>query len=503
MTLPPQPEKKPARPKYKAIQRDRGEFTDLYIDHLIGADHPARLIWKIVADLDLSAFEKDVASFEREVGRSRWSPQLLTSILTYGYTLGTGSARELERLMASDPGLRWLGAMEVVNHHTLSDFRVQKMENLQGILTQVLALLANENLVDFACLLQDGTKMRAQASPGSFHRQKTVSEHLAEAEACVTELDRRAAEENERSRTQKEAAQERAARERLARMQAAKAELDRRMAATTPARRADVRVSESEPEAGKMKHAHGGFLPSYNLQLVTEGLNGFVAGWTVTTSTNDLHELPAALAVAQTGTQTPAKKVIADAGYASRENVETLAKDGIALVAPWLSDEKRQAGSTARAGLKPAFAAGKFVPAADDQTLTCPAGATLIFLNTGTHHDLPVRRYQADAQVCATCAHKADCSPGREARLVERIIESEVMQTYFRRMEDPVTQALYKKRSQFAEFPNMKIKAVWGLDRFRLRGVEKVTKEAFWMVLAFTMDRWLLLRRQAASAAAA
>ena len=31
----------------------------------------------------------------------------------------------------------------------------------------------------------------------------------------------------------------------------------------------------------------------------------------------------------------------------------------------------------------------------------------------------------------------------REARLVERIVESEVMQTYFRRMEDPVTQALY------------------------------------------------------------
>ena len=59
-------------------------------------------------------------------------------------------------------------------------------------------------------------------------------------------------------------------------MQAAKAELERRAAATTPARRADVRVSESEPEACKMKHAHGGFLPSYNLQLVTEGLNGFI-----------------------------------------------------------------------------------------------------------------------------------------------------------------------------------------------------------------------------------
>ena len=105
-------------------------------------------------------------------------------------------------------------------------------------------------------------------------------------------------------------------------------------------------MSESEPEACKMKHAHGGFLPSYNLQLVTEGLNGFIVGWTVTTSTNDLHALPAALAVALAGTQTPVQTVIADRGYASRENVETLAKDDIALVAPWLSDEKRQAGGT-------------------------------------------------------------------------------------------------------------------------------------------------------------
>src|ERR1700742_4033649 len=97
MRFPPQPEKPPGKPKYRAIHRERGEFVDLYIDHLIGADHPARLIWKIVETLNLSAFEAEVASFEKGVGRSRWPPQVLTSILIYSYTLGTGSAREIER----------------------------------------------------------------------------------------------------------------------------------------------------------------------------------------------------------------------------------------------------------------------------------------------------------------------------------------------------------------------------------------------------------------------
>jgi transposase len=499
VTLPPQPEPSPARPKYRPIQRERGAFVDFYIDHLIGADHPARLIWKIVAGLDLSAFEAEVASFEKGVGRSRWPPAVLASILIYSYTLGTGSAREIERLMSSDPGLRWLGAMEVVNHHTLSDFRVQKLERLQGILTQVLALLASEELVDFQCLLQDGTKMRAAAGAGSFHRKKTIEQHLAEAQACVEELDRRAAEEPAREglRTKKEAAQERAARERLARMQAAQQELDKRTAEAKEPKKDEVRVSASEPEARKMKHPHGGYYPSYNLQLVTEIKGGVTVGWTVTASTNDQHELPPALQVAQTCTQTPALQVIADGGYASRDNVETLAKDDIKLVAPWMDDEKRQAGPTARAGLKPAFAAGKFVVAADERSLTCPAGSPLIEIEPGQHHGLPVHRYLGDAQTCGACPHRADCTPQAPARLVRRVVETPVMQDYFERMADPATQELYRKRSQIAEYPNMKIKAVWGLNRFRLRGLAKVTKEAFWMVMAFTMDRWLLLERQA------
>jgi hypothetical protein len=86
--------------------------------------------------------------------------------------------------------------------------------------------------------------------------------------------------------------------------------------------------------------------------------------------------------------------------------------------------------------------------------------------------------------------------------LVRRVVETPAMQAYFQRMADPATQELYRKRSQICEYPNMKIKAVWGLNRFRLRGLAKVTKEAFWMVMAFTMDHWLMLRRKTRTVAA-
>lgn len=490
------------RPKYTEIDRSQLLWTDLYVENLIGADHPARMIWEIIGRLDLSAFEQDAASFEREAGRPGWPPRLLLSVLTYSYTLGVSSAREMERRMGYEPGLRWLTVSSPVNHHTLSDFRTQDLDRLKTLMTQVLAVLSEEGLVDFQTILQDGTKMKAQASKQSFRRRKTLSEHRAEAQRCVEELNRRANEEAAGrgepagKPTKQEAAQRRAARERLERMDAALRELAQREAAAKAAEKEKLRVSESEAEARKMKHADGSFAPSYNLQLVTEIKHGFIVGWTVSQAPNDHHELEPALEVAQRCTQQTAATVIADMGYANRTNIEKMAARNIVLVAPRVSEEQRQAGAMAVAGLDTAYAAAKFTVSADEQTLRCPAGAALVQVKDKKHHGLPVRIYEAEAAVCGACPHQAQCSPQRAARRVERVIESAAVQRQDRRMAEPAMQALYKKRKQVAEYPNMRIKSDWRLDQFRLRGLKKVTQEAFWMVLAFTMDRWHSLRQR-------
>lgn len=474
----------------------------MMVDELVGADHPARMIWGIVGKLDLSAFESEVASFENEAGRPAWAPRLLVSVLAYGYTLGTGSAREMERMMEHEPGLRWLMGLDTLNHHTLSDFRRQDKEKLKGVFTQVLALLANEDLVDFQTLLQDGTKMRAQASPGSMRRRKTLTEHSQEAQECVEELDRRAEQEpSDQPRTKKEAAQERAARERLKRMEAALEELEARQGAVQASEKENMRVSETEPNVKKMKHADGSYGPSYNLQLVTEAKHGFIVGWTISTSHNDQHELRPGLEMATSCTGQAVKTVIADAGYGYRHNIEVMAEEGIVFVAPRQDEQKRQAGALAKAGIQPAFASGKFKIAADEKTMQCPAGQTLVHIGIGTHHDLPVQRYEAAASVCAACPDKVHCCPKREARLVERVIESDNVKEHDRRMADPAVQEQYKKRKQIAEYPNMRIKSDWRLNRFRLRGRDNVDKESFWMVLAFSLDRLHSLRQRQAQAA--
>ena len=493
------------QPKYIRINREQMLFAPLDVDRLIAADHPARMIWEITGRLNLKAFEMTAGSFENEAGRAAWPPRLLISVLAYSYTLGTRSAREMERLMEHEPGLRWRMGLETVNHHTLSDFRKQEVEKLKGVLTQVLALLASEDLVDFQTLLLDGTKIEAQAGTRSMHRRKTLTEHLAEAKTCVEELDLRATEEPARQeepvkRTKKEAAQQRAARERLARMEAALKELDQREAAAPASRKAQVRVSESEPDARKMKHPDGGYAPSYNVQLVSEAKNGFIVGVTVTTANNDQNELEPSLELAQSCTQQPVQTMVADKGYSNRENIEVMARKGVTLVAPRLTEEERQAGAMTKAGLEMDYAAGKFQWSEDGKTMRCPAGAPLVQIKVSQHHGQTVHVYQAEAEVCGACPHKPQCCPKTEARKIERVIESEVVQAHDERMRDPEIQALYKKRKQIAEYPNLRIKSAWRLDRFRLRGLKNVTKEAFWMALAFTLDRLHSLRKRASLA---
>ena len=491
------------KPKYEAVNRKQLMWLPTDVEQLIGAEHPARMIWEVVGRLDLSLWENKVASFEREAGRAAWPPHLLVSVLVYGYTLGTSSAREMERWMEHEPGLRWLTGVQTISHHTLSTFRAQDTEQLKEILTQVLAVLAGEGLVDFTTLLQDGTKIKAQASKESFHRRPTLTEHLEKAKACVEELDQRAAQgEAPAKRSKKEAAQERAARERLERLNAAMRELVKREAATEPAKQAELRVSESEPEARKMKQPDGGFAPSYNLQLVSEAKHGFTVGLTVSNDHNDHHQLEPALEMAQSCTQVAAAQWVADKGYSNRENIEAMAERGITFVSPRLTPDERAKGTLTKAGIDLAFAPSAFTASADGATMQCPAGASLVRIGVGQHHGLPVQTYAADAAICGACEHKMRCTPKREARQVERVIESAAVRAHDERLNDPTLQALYRRRKQLAEYPNLRLKSDWRLDRFRLRGLEKVTKEAFWMAFAFLFDRLHSVRRREVSAAA-
>ena len=201
-----------ASPRYEPIDRQQVVLEPLDVEQLIAEDHAARNVWAILGKLDLSRFSGPVKSVEGHAGRNLWEPRLLIAIWIYAYSRGISSAREIERQCGHEPALRWLTGLKVVNHHTLSDFRVEHGEALQNLFVQVLAILQMEKLITLERVTVDGTKVRAAVNKKTFSRAHKIREHLKVARQHVEELQKQEVEQEKRTR--QVAARRRAARER-------------------------------------------------------------------------------------------------------------------------------------------------------------------------------------------------------------------------------------------------------------------------------------------------
>jgi transposase len=502
---PPETLESKTRIKHIAVNRKQLCWTALDLDHLIEENHAARAIWEMVERVDVSKFEEAVASREGEGGRPCWPARVLISVLLYGYSQGVASARELERLQKYEPGLRWLCADQIINHHTISDFRVRHEEALLGLFAQILGVLSEEGLVDLGTVMVDGTKVEALAGKGSYRRRETLEKHVEQAREHLQQLRAQSEPERERQDRRRKAARERGARERVERREQALAKL-RELEEETPdpEKRDQLRVSETEADARKMKFENGGWDLAYNLQVSTEVSHKIVVAVEVATQANDMGQLEGAVRGVQSNCGGLPRQVVADNGYVSRDNVETMEAAGVELIAPWKEGASREAGACKSNGIGIEFAGSKFGAHPDGDGLQCKAGKKLVQIGEKVHHGQRRVIYAAAESDCAGCEWRTGCCGKRgEARRVERVKESAGMQKYLRRMAEPAVQELYKKRKEVAEFPHLWMKAVLGLRRFTVRGPTKVKLEATWISISYNISRWMCVRRTKVAVTAA
>src|SRR5438046_10628107 len=195
------------QPLIRYVNRQQMSWRAVDVERLVGDDHPARAIWALVGRFDLRRFYDWIESSEQEGGRPAFDPQLLISLWVYAYSQGISSAREVARRCEFDPAFQWLTGLDEVNYHTLADFRVAKQKELDELFTQVLAALSKEGLITLDQVMQDGTKIKAQASVRSYREEGTIREHLERTRRRVGEMgDPRNEETNPRTKRARERA---------------------------------------------------------------------------------------------------------------------------------------------------------------------------------------------------------------------------------------------------------------------------------------------------------
>jgi len=336
------------RPRFREPERRQIELRPIDLDNVIGADHPARIVWAYVERLDLRVLEDRVRAREGLPGHPPIAPRLMLALWLYATGQGVGSARALARLCESDDAYRWLCGGVSVNHHTLADFRVGQEALLDALLVENVAALAAAGVVDLGTLAQDGVRVRAGAGASSFRRVPSLRKALKRAQRVVAHLKQEIGDDPEASRRRIAAARERAAADRLARVeralkeQAKLAEEDRRRRERDKkkmARRGAPRVSTTDPEARVMKMADGGFRPAYNVQIACDPEQQIVVGLDVETSGSDRGLMRPMLERVRSLYDRLPRRHLADAAFGKKEDIEWAAANGVLVHCPPLNNK--------------------------------------------------------------------------------------------------------------------------------------------------------------------
>lgn len=462
---------------------------------MIPDDHPARAIWEFTGTLDLSSYLKKIKSVEGFPGRPAYEPRLLFSVWIYAISKGEGSAHEIERLCGFDPAYQWLTGMEVINHHTLSDFRVAHGEALDELFSQVLGILTKEELVTLDRVTVDGTKVKAAASASSFHHEKTLEAHLAEARQQVAAVgDPRQNPDNKR----RQKARQRAAQDRQDRMEKAKSELQAILSTKkSEDDRRKARVSETDPECRFMKEGNGGYAPCYNVQLTVDSANDIIIDAEVSQAVTDNGELTGAMKRAEKRTGSKPDQVVVDGGYTNHANIMSMSTEEIDLIGSFRDNSAMLDAQYERRGIAAEYRNDAFRYDEVADKFVCPAGQDLLYISTDTRRPGTIQyMYRAPAKVCAACEHQMKCFPGMklQGRQVMRTVELSPITAFREKMETDEAKAIYSTRAKTAEFPNAWIKTKLGLRQFHVRGREKTKQEALWVTITYNIQQWIRLK---------
>ena len=322
--------------------------------------HLVYFIRDIVGQLDLRAIYKSYDGSRG--GQPPYHPEMMVALLVYAYCVGMPSSRKIEQATYESVPFRVLAADQHPDHDTIAAFRRRHLESLAGLFVQVLRLCRKAGLVKLGHVALDGTKIRANASKHKAMSYGRMEKNVAELEAEVKQLLARAeaADCDEDARWGKgrrgdDLPEElRFKQSRLTRIKEAKEALEREARQQAEEKRRDIDKKDQTPRRGRppkappekpapktqrnftdpdsriMKDgATKSFEQCYNGQAAVDGKSQIIVAARLTQQPNDKQELQPLIEEIKENLGAKPKKISADSGYYSEDNVNGLVKEQV------------------------------------------------------------------------------------------------------------------------------------------------------------------------------
>src|SRR5262245_31394586 len=457
----------------EGIDRSQSSLFPAELEDYVAEDNLVRAVDAFVDGLDLGrlGFGR-VAPLER--GRPCYHPATLLKIYIYGYPNRVPSSRRLERECQRNIELIWLTGQLAPDFKTIADFRKDNGKAIREVCRSFVALCRELDLLSEASVAIDGSKFKAvNARDKNFteakmkRRLERIEESIARYIVQLETADRRGdvVPEAKVARFKDKIVK---LNEEIARLSAINAEMMKSK---------DKQISLTDPDARSMATSgRDTGIVGYNVQAAVDTKNHLIVAHEVTNVGTDRCQLSNMAERARTEMGVEALDAVADRGYYESEEIKACEESGITVTLP-----KPQTSGAKAAGR---FGKQDFVYVAADDVYRCPAGERLTYRYTNIEDGKTLRRYWTGA--CETCALKAQCTTGRERRIVRWEQEAVLEKVQDRLDHNPNAMGV---RRQTAEHPFGTMKCWMGATHFLTKTLPKVATEMALNVLAYNMKR--------------
>jgi len=451
------------------------------IEDLVAADHPVRIIDKIIDSIvkgDKERFEKERAT---ETGRPKYHDSIHIKLYLYGYFNGISSSRKLEVETHRNKEVIWLLGGLTPDHWTISNYRKEKGEDIKYVTKKFREFLKGNGYIKLRTVAIDGSKVKANTNRDMLTIEKIekklegIEKKTEEYLSKITENDRR---EDVLDEIESEGLEpiNRKYFDKIIEMQKQLERLQNQKEILE--RESRKYISASDPEARLMK-SRDGKIPGYNVQIAVDAEHKMIADSEVVTDETDIGLLPEIIESIKEELGKVPEEVIADRGYNNLDKIEALekAEEGIKIYT--------SQGTTSRDKEEI-----KFKYDSEKDEYKCSEGKRLVLVQRNKQKNKSLINVYQGIE-CEGCPLRSQCTRSKKGRILSRYLNQQWRDSYKEKMQSKIGKAKTAIRKTIVEHPFGTIKYLMGKIPLKLRGKEKVSTEINLYTTVYNLKRLL------------
>lgn len=411
----------------------------------------------------------------KDTGRHAYHPGDLVKIFVYGYFHGISSSRKLERETQRNIEVMWLTSGLCPDHKTISDFRKDNFELIDGLFKYLIARFKEEGLVTGKSLAVDGTKVKAYANKeiNIVTIRKKLEDIEQQVEKYLRDMDTLDKAEDEVEELEKKKEELKKELEQLATKEKKYRELEKDLE-----EKGEKAICTTDPNAKMMKGRYGKYW-GYNAQAAVETEHHFITAIKVTNNQNDKGLLTPMLEASEAVTEQTVEEGLADAGYYKITELEKLEERGTSCYVA-INRTPSQARDQAQ-GIS-------FTYNPKEDTYHCNERKPLKFWRNKKGEE--GGRYKVyRGTECNVCDIRDKCTTA-EQRSVHRNENQEWIDSFAAKMNGEIGNKKMVQRRSVAEHPFGTMKYYMGQIPLLLRGKKKVQTEMNLYGIGYNLKRY-------------